>query len=282
MQEPAEQREMGGSTVGDVRVVRDLKTAVATITVTRPPNNFLTTNLVRELADVLEGLAGEGGIHAAVVASEGKHFCAGRDFATPRAEGDEAVDLYGEAVRLITSDLPWIAAIQGAAIGGGLGLALAADFRVALPRARFSANFSRLGLHHGFGLTVMLPRLVGHQMASRLLVTSERIDGRRAAEIGLIDELVRVDDGGSEQVVDLEDERPLLMAAAHELAAEIAEAAPLAVREIRATMRADLAERFMASTRAEAGKQLRLRATADFAEGVAATKERRRARFTGR
>lgn len=268
--------------MGDVRVERDTTTAVATVTICRPPNNFLTTELVRELADVLEGLAVAGGVHAAVVTSEGKHFCAGRDFSTPRAEGDEAEDLYGEAVRLITSDLPWVAAIQGAAIGGGLGLALAADFRVALPRARFSANFSRLGLHHGFGLSVLLPRLVGHQMASRLLVTSERIDGRRAAEIGLIDQLVEFSGGAEDRVVDVEDERPLLMAAAHALAAEIAEAAPLAVREIRATLRADLAERFMASTRVEAQKQLRLRATADFAEGVAATRERRKARFTGR
>lgn len=267
--------------MSDVRVAKDEATRVATITITRPPNNFLTTELVRDLADTLDSLAREGGVHAAVVCSEGKHFCAGRDFSTPRAEGDEASDLYGEAVRLITSDLPWVAAIQGAAIGGGLGLALAADFRVALPRARFSANFSLLGLHHGFGLSVLLPRLVGHQAASRLLVTGERIGGRRAAELGLVDVLVEPP-AVEGRDADLEDERPALMAAAHGLATSIAEAAPLAVREIRATLRADLAERFVAATALEAEKQLRLRATEDFAEGVAATKERRPARFVGR
>ncbi len=267
--------------MGDVRVVRDADTSVATLTITRPPNNFLTTELVRELADTLDELAAAGGVHAAVVASEGKHFCAGRDFTTKRAKNDEAVDLYGEAVRLIRSDLPWVAAVQGAAIGGGLGLALAADFRVALPRARFSANFSLLGLHHGFGLSVLLPRLVGHQHASRLLVTGERIDGTRAAAIGLVDELVTVPPAAS-AAADLEDERPLLLDAAHAFAARIAAAAPLAVREIRATLRGDLADRFIAATAHEAEKQLELRATEDFQEGVAATKERRLARFRGR
>lgn len=264
-----------------MRVEKDVSSAVATVTITRPPNNFLTTELVRSIAGTLDSLASEGEVRAAVVCAEGKHFCAGRDFHTPRAEKDEAVDLYGEAARLIASDLPWVAAVQGGAIGGGLGLALAADFRVALPRARFSANFSRLGLHHGFGLTALLPRLVGHQAASRLLVIGERIGGVEAARIGLVDVVIdpsQIDDGAG----DLEDERPALMAAAHALAASIAEAAPLAVREIRATLRADLVERFNAATLVETEKQMRLRGTADFIEGLAATKERRPARFVGR
>ena len=71
--------------MSDVRVERDSTSAVATITITRPPNNFLTTELVRDLADTLAELAAEGGVHAAVVAAEGKHFCSGRDFSTPRA-----------------------------------------------------------------------------------------------------------------------------------------------------------------------------------------------------
>ena len=264
-----------------IQVSRDEETSVATLTLSRPPNNFLTTQLVRAIADSLDALVEEGRIRAAVVCAEGKHFCAGRDFHTPRAERDEAVDLYGEAIRLITSDLPWVAAIQGAAIGGGLGLALAADFRVALPRARFSANFSRLGFHHGFGLTALLPRIVGHQAASRLLVLGERIDGTEAASIGLVDVLVDAP-GGAGRDSTLEEERPELLRAAHGLAASIAEAAPLAVREIRATLRADLAERFLDATRLETEKQSRLRQTADFAEGVLATKERRPARFVGR
>src|SRR6185295_18257851 len=85
---------------------------------------------------------------------------------------------------------PVVAAVQGAAIGGGLGLALWPDFRIAAPEARFSANFARLGFHHGFGLTVTLPRVVGQQRALELLYTGARIDGKRAHAIGLVDRLV--------------------------------------------------------------------------------------------
>src|SRR5205809_852144 len=128
---------------------------------------------------------------AAVLTSEGKHFCAGANFGSAEP-GLHAVGnhLYDEAVRLFATRTPVVAAIQGAAIGGGLGLALWPDFRVAAPEARFSANFARLGFHHGFGLTVTLPRVVGQQRALELLYTGARIDGERAKEIGLADRLV--------------------------------------------------------------------------------------------
>ena len=74
-------------------------------------------------------------------------------------------------MRLDDTALPVVAAVQGAAIGGGLGLALSADFRVAAPAARFAANFARLGFHHGFGLRVSLPAIVGQQNALRMLYT---------------------------------------------------------------------------------------------------------------
>jgi enoyl-CoA hydratase/carnithine racemase len=89
--------------------------------------------------------------------------------------------------------LPVVAAVQGAAIGGGLGLAMAADLRVASPESRFAANFSLLGFHHGFGLTVTLPLAVGHQAALDLLYTGRRIDGTTAHRLGLCDTLVPPD-----------------------------------------------------------------------------------------
>jgi enoyl-CoA hydratase/carnithine racemase len=160
-----------------------------------------------------------------------------------------------------------VAAVQGAAVGGGLGLACSADFRVASPAARFAANFARLGLHQGFGLSVTLPAIVGQQHANLMLYTGRRVKGEEAVRLGLAD-LLADPDG--------------LRAAAYGLAAEIAASAPLAVRSIRSTQRAGLADRVTAAMAAELAEQDRLRRTADFAEGVRASAERRPPRFEGR
>ena len=95
----------------------------------------------------------------------------------------------GRALRLFAAPLPVVAAVQGAAIGGGCGLALSADFRVATPQSRFSANFARLGFHHGFALTVTLPAVVGRQAAADLLLTGRRVGGEEALALGLCDRL---------------------------------------------------------------------------------------------
>jgi enoyl-CoA hydratase/carnithine racemase len=181
----------------------------------------------------------------------------------PVAVGAEDADL---AVERHADVALTVLLVQGAAIGGGLGLALAADFRVGAPEARFSANFARLGFHQGFGLSVTLPALVGQQRAAELLYTGRRIGGEAAAEIGLVDRLVALDD---------------LVPAAHELAGEIAGSAPLAVRSIRATLRGDLADRVAAATEHEMAEQERLRRTPDFREGTRAMAERRAPNFTG-
>jgi enoyl-CoA hydratase/carnithine racemase len=246
--------------------VQEVADAVTAVTIHRPPNNFFDTALIRAIADTFDALTRRG-CRAVVLRSEGKHFCAGRDFSKPRDDGDAPEQLYTEAARLLTTELPWVAAVQGAAIGGGLGLALAADFRIGTTRARFAANFSRLGLHHGFGLSELLPRVVGGQAAAELLYTGDRIDGQRAAEIGLLDRLVDEDVLHDEAIA---------------FASRLAAAAPLALRAIRATQRGDLAQRFVRATEHEAAEQARLRATEDFREGIAAAKERREPRWTGR
>ena len=170
-------------------------------------------------------------------------------------------------MRLFAGALPVVAAIQGAAIGGGLGVALSADFRVASRDSRFSANFARLGIHHGFGVTVTLPLVVGHQRAIELLYTGVRLPGEQAHAIGLCDRLVAGD---------------RLREEAAAFAEEIAISSPLAVRAIRQTMRGDLAERIRAATAREEAEQAKLFATEDFHQGVAAAADRRPPRFTGR
>src|SRR5262249_59498352 len=88
---------------------------------------------------------------------------------------------------------PIIAAVHGPAVGGGLGLAMAADFRVTCPEARFCANFTRLGFHPGFGLTVTLPAVIGETKAALMFYTSRRMSGEEAYAIGLADVLVPQD-----------------------------------------------------------------------------------------
>lgn len=239
---------------------------VAVVTIHRPPDNYFDAALIASLADAYEMLDGDETTRAIVLRSEGKHFCAGAALGRRAERGADRGDLYGEAVRMFATATPVVAAVQGAAIGGGLGLAMSADFRVAVPESRFSANFARLGFHHGFGLTVTLPAAVGQQHALDMLYTGRRVPGEEAFRIGLADRLVSLAE---------------IDAAAHAMAAEIAVSAPLAVTSIRATMRGDLAERVRQATAREGAEQDRLRKTSDFAEGVAATAERRTPNFTG-
>ena len=207
----------------DVAVDVDELTHVATVEIRRGPNNFFDKDTLGRVADCLAELA-EGATRAVVLCSEGKNFCAGADFSGSAAQliGDGGPHLYDVAIRLFEQPLPIVAAVQGAAIGGGLGLALAADFRVASPESRFSANFAQLGFHQGFGLSVTLPLVVGHQAAIDLLYTGRRIGGEEAMRIGLCDDLVSASDLR---------ERAILRAI------DIARSAPLAVRSIRSTMR---------------------------------------------
>jgi enoyl-CoA hydratase/carnithine racemase len=250
---------------------------VALIEIRRPPNNFFDIPLIREIAGALEALDDDNGCRAVVLASQGKSFCAGANFGDggslsregqrPDEQSQGIGNLYLEAVRLFRTKKPIIAAVQGAAVGGGLGLALVADFRVTCPEARFVANFTRLGFHPGFGLTTTLPEVIGRTKADLMFYTSRRVTGEDAYEIGLADVLVT-----QEQV------RPAALA----LAAEIAENAPLGVVATRATMRAGLADRVKRVTEHELAEQSRLRKTDDFKEGVKAMAERRVPNFAGR
>ena len=245
---------------------------VAVVEIHRPPHNYFSLDLIAALADTYEAIDADGAGRAILLCSEGRNFCAGADFAGGTRTLDQNTGgadrhLYDEAVRLFEGATPVVAAVQGAAIGGGLGLACSADFRVGSPDSRFAANFARLGFHHGFGLTVTLPLIVGSQAALELLYTGRRIDGEAAAAIGMVDRCVPAEE---------------LRREARALAAEIAASAPLAVRSIRSTMRGHLAEAIRTATDREKAGQDRLSSSEDWAEGVRATAERRTPQFQGR
>ncbi|RAK59093.1 enoyl-CoA hydratase/isomerase family protein [Phenylobacterium hankyongense] len=257
------------SAFGDhVTVAMDGHVAVATID--KPPHNFVSVELMRDLADALEAVDGTRGARAIVLQSQGKTFCGGADFSSPGdsvASGMGGVSaLYDQAVRLFSVETPIVAAVQGSAVGAGLGLALVADFRVAAPEARFVANFVKLGFHPGFGLTYTLPRLVGVQRANLMFLTGRRIKAEEGLAWGLVDEVVPQTE---------------LRAAALRLAGEIAENAPLAVISTRKTLRQGLAAQVRAQTAIEHREQSILRVTDDFAEGVRSVAERRAGVFKG-
>jgi enoyl-CoA hydratase/carnithine racemase len=245
---------------------------VATVEIQRPPANYFDLALIDALACAYEYLEGERDCRAIVLCSDGRHFCAGAKFGQPSGDAARDADpvdtdaLYARSLALFSLSKPVVAAVQGGAVGGGAGLALSADFRVGEPSSWFAFNFARLGIHQGFGISATLPRVVGQQKALELLYTARRIKGPDALAAGLFDRLA---------------EPGAVRAAAQELAAEIAAAAPLAVQRIRRTMRAALVEEVRAAHPVEAQRQRELFGTRDFRRGVDAAAQREDPIFEG-
>jgi enoyl-CoA hydratase/carnithine racemase len=261
---------------------------VAVVTLVQPPHNFVTEPVLRELADALERA---GSSHRAVVlASEGKSFCAGANFRSPGAPAgsprnpadsprgpadspsspatfeDFANALYTQAIRIFRLEVPLIAAIQGPAIGAGMGLALACDQRVGGPRAWQQANFVKLGIHPGFALSLTLPATVGLPLATDLMLTGRRIQPEEALRAGLLNRLA---EEGEE------------LQTAVDLASQVASGAPLALSATKATLKRALLDKLEATLAHEVSEQARLAATKDAAEGIAAMLERRDPVFSG-
>src|SRR3982074_3060177 len=162
----------------------DIAGYVATVEIRRPPNNFFDLSLINQIADAFEELDIDSSCRAVVLAAQGKSFCAGANFGDGSSldksgqRPGEAMQpighLYIRGVRLFRSKKPIVGAIHGAAVGGGLGLAMVPDFRVACPETRFCANFTRLGFHPGFGLSVTLSEVIGKTNAAMMFYTSRR------------------------------------------------------------------------------------------------------------
>ena len=256
-----------------LRVERDGR--VGLVIMDRPPHNFLSYRQVHDIADAMVELEEDMNIGCAVLAAEGRSFCAGADLggegvgggAEEKVGGSATLQLYQGSGRLFDVTLPIVGAIHGPAIGGGLGLAMVPDIRITCPEARFCANFASLGIHQGFGMSVTMPLLLGPERAAKVLLGAKRYKGDEAVELGLADECVPAD-----QVRDR----------AIEVAREIATNAPLAVRAIKATLRLGLGDKVREITQREAAEQLRLSGTEDAREGMKAVSERRPGNFAGR
>ncbi|MBK1783035.1 enoyl-CoA hydratase [Prauserella sp. ASG 168] len=200
-----------------------------TLTLTDPERrNCLDEQMCRELGEAISTVADDADARTLVVTGEGKSFCAGADLPAlfGEAAGRSVADLrthlhrvYDSFLRLRGLSIPTVAAVQGAAVGAGLNLAMACDVRIAGPRASFAATFSKIGLHPGGGCTWFLVDALGPQQALALLLDGGALDGEQAVRQGLA--LQMADD-------------PL--ATAHETAARWAGLDPALVRDIKAAV----------------------------------------------
>ncbi|HUB09163.1 MAG TPA: enoyl-CoA hydratase-related protein [Myxococcales bacterium] len=253
---------------------------VAELRLNRPDRgNAMGRELLDAFAAAVARLQRDLSVRVVVVSGRGKHFCTGADLrdgvqalAADLGGGPAALrkairSLYDPFLSILGLEVPTIAAVHGAAIGGGFGLALACDIRIAGEGARFQANFARLGIGPGMAITGFLPRLIGSQHAAELLYTGRPISGREATGMGLALRAVPAERVTSE---------------ARALAEEIAASAPEAVRLTKAALRRASGFDLSAVADAEALAQAHCASLPDAAEGVAAWFERRPPRFTGR
>jgi len=196
---------------------------VATITLAAPERrNALTLDLVDEIDVALDRLEADSAVRALVVTGQSPAFCAGADLAHLGASQREGLlRIYEGFLRFARTPLPTVAAVNGAAVGAGVNLALACDLIVAGESAKFVTGFLKLGIHPGGGMTWMLQRRVGPQAAAALAIFGEVADGRRAAEIGLAWRCVPDDE---------------LLRAAQALAASAAAAPPELTRRVKQTL----------------------------------------------
>jgi len=263
--------------VSESAVLYEVEDHVATITLNRPENrNSMTPDVLEGLAASVSLARGDRDVRCVIVTGRGKSFCAGADFKSREARDadapftaapDRLYATYSHFLSLLDIEVPTIAAMQGHAIGGGLGLGVVCDLRVANREARYGANFVRLGLHPGMATTYLLPRLLGVPRALEMLLTGRIVSGAEAESLGLVNHAVDPEDVG---------------ARARELAREIATAAPLAVRWTKESVYRGLGWDPRSAARVEAHAQSRTSETEDAREGIAALLKRRDPEFRGR
>ncbi|WP_321910634.1 MULTISPECIES: enoyl-CoA hydratase/isomerase family protein [unclassified Paraburkholderia] len=168
---------------------------VAVFTHQRPEaRNALSAELLEDYSDMLDAVEGDSGVRVLVLTGSGGSFCAGGDLKSlkaARAQPPDAIrrrvmNAHGWLQRLRNLEMPVIAAVDGAAIGAGFSIALAADFILASSRALFSLSFARVGLVPDLGAAYILPRLVGLAVAKELVLTARRVDANEAKQLGIV------------------------------------------------------------------------------------------------
>ncbi|MBW2283520.1 MAG: enoyl-CoA hydratase/isomerase family protein [Deltaproteobacteria bacterium] len=249
---------------------------VGIITLNRPEQlNAIGPELREELPDIMDRVAADAELRVLIITGTGKAFSAGGDLGgflqrsrSYQAQGG-AIDLFSNSMsrKFLGVEIPIIAAINGAAVGGGFTLSLTCDIRIASEAARFGAVFARVGLSPEYGSSFLLSRVVGLTKASELVLTARIFDAQEALSMGLVGEVVP-----EEQ----------LMARAKEIAGQIAGLSPVAVRMGKRTLRHGLDSTLSQALDYEELAESHCFSSLDHQESVKAFMEKRAPEFKGR
>lgn len=254
-------------------VLLEQEGGIYTLTLRRPEAlNALSMALCREVLDAVAQVDRDPRARVLILTGEGRAFCAGADLKERDGASPEAIWAHNRAIfqiplRLEQLPVPTVAAINGLALGGGCEVALGCDLRWAAKGAELGCPEVTRGIIPGAGGTQRLARLVGPSRALALILTGRRIGAQEAHRIGLVDAVVPAGE---------------LLPAVRELAHAIAANAPLAVRAAKQAIRYGLAHTLEEGLHVEGELQRMLYATEDCREGIAAFRERRIPRWTGR
>ena len=255
-------------------VLFETQDCIAQITLNRPENrNSMDKETMPAFLEAINRVKNDKNLRCLIITGTGSSFCAGADFKSGLVDDrgplphETLLEIYSPFLKIQEIKIPTIAAMNGHAVGGGFGLGLICDIRIANINSKYGANFARLGLHTGMSISYMLPRIVGMAVANELLFTGRLIDGKTAADIGLVNYAL------SEQEISTK---------AWELAREIAASAPVAVRMIKRSVHRGLDWDPTGAAEIETHCQSRTFEMDDASEGISALLEKREPVFTGK
>jgi enoyl-CoA hydratase/carnithine racemase len=261
--------------MGERAVLYGATDRIGVITLNRPDHrNAMTPELLDAFSEAIAEARGDQDIRCLVVTGRGRCFSAGADLHSSlqrsdlgKPSRDASFAMYEPFLQVLDVEVPVIAALNGHTVGGGFGLSLLADIRIANVDAKYGVNFARLGIHSGLGISYLLPRIIGAAHASEMLFTGKLIHGEEALRIGLVT-----------HAKEPEEVLPTAMG----LARAIAGSAPMAVQQMKASIRRGLRWEIREAALDEAGTQAASLSTEDAKEGVSAILEKRDPDFTGR
>jgi enoyl-CoA hydratase len=260
--------------MNDKSVLYETRGHIGLITLNRPDNrNSMDAEMLPVFSEVLDQAKSNRDLRCLVITGSGSSFCAGADLKAGFTDTsghllhETMLEVYRHFLKMGEIEIPTIAAMNGHGVGGGFGLALMCDIRVACNTAKYGANFARLGIHPGMAISYTLPRLAGLPKACELLFTGRVFNGLEAATMGLVNYAV---------------EEGSVLDKALELAEEIAGSAPAAVRMMKRTIYRGMNWDPVKAAEIEAQAQSHTLQMEDAAEGISALLEKRKPDFKGK
>lgn len=247
---------------------------VSLVTLNRPDNrNSMTSELLNGFQDIVKKLKDNNDARAVVITGNGHCFSAGADFRSQVQIADDmslphekSYNIYKPFLSVLDIEVPVIAAMNGHAVGGGFGLAMACDLRLVHASSKYGANFCKLGISPGMGLSYSLPAHVGHAKASELFYTGKLFSGHEAYLWGLALSVHEND----------------VLSHALNLAASIAQNAPLALKTTKKLLQPFHRDSLISAAKKEAVYQAEILNTPDAIEGMQALLEKREPHFNGK